>query len=335
MQNKIKQSITMELAAEDDAIAIIELLISQHGRLYPKKEFYSKKYLKNAISLGNIKFIIAKDHGMAIGMICAQSDKPFGNLIFSLFTVHPNYRGLGIGGKMQRKFDKIISLENYDSAYVHCLTLDTHSQLVQQSHGYSPTGLLLGRYILDSDAGFLASDLTLPERRNHLIMMKALKKHDAGDLYLPEEYAEDVMEVFNEMKVSFKRLKCNTLANSRAMIKTCYLPHHNYCEMTIISGGKDIKEQIETIAAESMAKSTNIFINLKDSYVQESFSVLSKLGFFYTGVQPFLNGTSYMIMHKQNKAINFKEIATIEAFSARRAVIENSMKKTLGGKTVV
>lgn len=317
------KGIKLRLATPDDAEKIVSLVSALHGTLHPNEALYEPASISHDITAGTLNFILAETaEGKHVGMIGAQADYPKGNLVFMLLTVDPEYRGMGLASEMQTLFDKLIDLESYESAYVHCLTLNTFSQQIQARNGYYPCGLLLDRYILDNTAKFLRHD-NLPLRRNHLIMAKALRKKDLGKIYLTERSSENVSHIYSELGVSFQAVTGSTPMVKRSIINGSDYKTHAYREIKIDESGEDIVPRIFSIAGKRAPDvSTNVFVSIKSPGAPRAVKALSELGFFYTGIQPFLSHSAYLIMHRPTKdAADFIKVDTIEAFREQREYI--------------
>ncbi|MDR2089203.1 MAG: hypothetical protein LBP73_07605 [Clostridiales Family XIII bacterium] len=295
-------SFDIRFARPDEARRLVELLVRQHGLLYPHRKFYDASFLAKAIADGKLFFAVAADEGGELaGMICAdEQDAVMG---FSLLTVLPAHRGLRLGGRMQDFLDENLPLHRCAYACMHCLTMDTASQSDTEKRGYTPTGLLPNRYFFDRAAANL-KDSAPPQKRTHLLMCKAFARKDAGELHCPEGTEDFIAAVYGGLGVAFRFAERKSGGAPLAAISdfdAAQNEQQSYCEIRIESAGEDLAERLRDCARRYDGfhlQSYSVLLNMGHESCPFAARTLRENGYGFTGIAPFAAPGAYAIFYR-------------------------------------
>ncbi|MDR0433938.1 MAG: hypothetical protein LBH21_02595 [Gracilibacteraceae bacterium] len=300
MKNKADAPLDIRFARPDEAGALIGLLRRQHGRLYPRKEFYDEGFIAEAIAQRQLRFAAAIAGGEPVGMICAAVQAgAFPVLGFSLLTVLPAYRGRGLGGRMQDFLDARLPLARSSYACMYCLTLDTVSQDDAVKRGYTPVGLLPNRYFFDPAAANLAGTVP-PLKRTHLLMCKAFARRHAGALFPPRELADFTAAVFEALAVTFTAPAAGRREAAASVSRIAHSEEHRYCEIWIERAGGDLPDLLNFLRRwDGAAEQTYcVRLNMADAACPAAAAVLRRQGYICTGLDPLAAAGAYLLFHR-------------------------------------
>jgi GNAT superfamily N-acetyltransferase len=329
-----RAKLNIRFARPDEAPDLIELLRRQHGRLYPCTEFYDRDFVADSIAAGRLFFAVADDgDGGIAGMICANARQyPDDVMAFSLLTVLPAHRGLGLGGRMQDFLDENLPLARCAYACMHCLTMDTRSQLDAEKRGYTPTGLLPHRYFFDKTAANLADEHP-PLKRTHLLMCRAFARRDAGTLYCPEALKDFVATVYDALHVAYafappRAGGAETPDAQPSLFRAEQDERHSYCEIFIERAGDDLAALLRAQARlydGRPAQTYSLMLNMAHESCLFAYPVLRGQGYVCTGAAPLAApGPCLLLCRLPSRAADESEIATLPSFRAVFAKIKDA-----------
>jgi GNAT superfamily N-acetyltransferase len=324
----------LRLARPDDAPQLIALLIKQHGKNYPDHRFYDEVWVYRSLEEGILHFaVVERTDGMLAGMAGSHAENVFpGSLIFMLMTIDPSLRGLGLGKQLHNYLLQMTAFETYTCIYMHCLTLDTASQTMCNESGSCMTGLILNRYIYDTEAKNLWG-LCLPFKRTHLVSCIPRAKQDAGILYAPFAHTAYIRDVYESLGVAyrFNNQEETKPGTEPSLVTSIPYEAHCYCELLVKETGGDFAHILGDMLKRygSREQQTfNVFINLNDPGCPEACRLLEEQGFFFSGLQPLSGQYEYMIMHySPHLPVPFDKIAVIPEFNKRFSVIQHNYQE--------
>jgi GNAT superfamily N-acetyltransferase len=322
------------LADPDDAPHLITLLIKQHGKNYPNRQFYDEEWVRRGLESKSLHFAVVElRDGTLAGMVgCDAGNVSPGSLMFMLMTIVPSLRGFGLGKHLHNFLLQIAAFDKYTCIYMHCLTLDTASQTFCNRSGGRMTGLLLNRYIYDTETENL-SGLHLPLKRTHLVSCIPKAKQEVGVLYTPSAHVAYIEDVYESLGVAY-RFDNHEEAKPRAMrslLTITQYEDHRYCELMIKETGHDfapilgdVLKQYSTLEQQTF----NVFINLNDPGCPDGCRGLEEQGFFFTGLQPLSGKYEYMIMHySPHIPVAFDNIMVIPEFNTQFSYIQHKYQE--------
>ncbi|MDR0723208.1 MAG: GNAT family N-acetyltransferase [Treponema sp.] len=324
----------IRLAHPDDAPQVIALLIKQHGKTYPNPRFYDEAWVRQGIDAGILYFAVVElPDGTLVGMAGSDAGNVFpGSLMFMLMTIVPSLRGFGLGKHLHNFLLQIGAFDKYTCIYMHCLTLDTASQIFCNGSGGRMTGLLMNRYIYDTETENL-SGLHLPLKRTHLVSCIPKAKQDVGVLYTPAAHTAYIEDVYESLGAAY-RLDSYEETKPRAMhslLTITQYEYHRYCELMIKETGRDFVSILRDVLKQYGVleqQTFNVFVNLNDPGCPEACRVLEEQGFFFTGLQPLSGQCEYMIMHySPHIPVPFDKIAVIQEFNKQLSYIKHKYQE--------
>ncbi|MDR2246173.1 MAG: GNAT family N-acetyltransferase [Treponema sp.] len=336
VRNKKGESLNfkLRLARPDDAPQLIALLIKQHGKNYPDRQFYDEAWIRQRIERRTMHFAVLElADGTVAGMVGGNEEIVFsGSIVFFLLTLDPLLRGFRAGAHLHRFLLESVQIGTYTCIYGYCLTLDTASQKICTELGYYMTGLVLNRYIYDATAKNLV-DLSLPLKRTHLVVCIPRAKQDAGILYAPPAHTAYIRDAYESLGVAyrFSNQEETKLGTMPSLVTITPYEEHRYCELLVKETGHDFARILEDVLKHYGAleqQTFNVFINLNDPGCPDACRLLEEQGFFFTGLQPLSGQYEYMIMHYSPRLpVLFDKIAVVPEFNKQFSVIQHNYQE--------
>jgi hypothetical protein len=321
--------VTIRLARPDEGSKLVRLLKKQHGNNYPIQKIYDENYVSQNIEEGSLRFaVVEMSDGTLAGMTGSDAKNVFsGAMMFFLQTLEPSVRGFGLGKVLHHFLLQAVNVDAHTCVYGHCLTLDTASQRICNHLGYKMTGLILNRYIYDTNAVNL-SGLPLPLKRTHLIACIPGGKQDAGMIYAPSRHAAFISAVYEYLGVRYNLMEETRSKNKPGQTNFTLAQYelHRYCELMVqnpADGFEDILGGILKQYAALENQSFNAFINLNDPCCPSLCLLLEAHGFFFTGLQTLAGPYEYMVLHySPSLPVPFERISVIPEFEERLTYIK-------------
>ncbi|MDR0556818.1 MAG: hypothetical protein LBG43_02960 [Treponema sp.] len=322
--------VTVRLAQQEDAPDIIALLIKQHGACHPNADLYNTDFLRTAIAGGDIYVAVAElENGLLLGIAGANRKNQFaGALELGMMTIHPDYRGFGMGKHLSSFLLESLTRDAYACNYCHCMSLDIASQKISTDLGFRITGMILNCYRTDPRSENF-SGLDIPFKHTLVVVCRAGSKRDAGPLYAPLAHTGYIDGVYDGLGVAYTLMEDqNRTPEGPASVRTVTLSEkHRYCEVLAKRIGPDFERILEDILdryGHLEGQTFNVLINLNDSSASWACRLLEEWGFFFTGIHPLSGPCEYIIFHCSLRLpVPFDRIAVLPEFTEGFAYIRS------------
>ena len=171
---------------EGDETGIIECVREEYGDSYFKTDFYDPEKVKEDALSDRYRFFVAETDGKIAGME-----------IFHLFSededyIEPasqilkkEYRNYGLSGALVFYTLPLAEKMEPCALFVHAVTFHKATQTVCEAYGMTPVGFRLGSFLTEKMNNSYIRQAC--DKYSEGIMIRAVRKKDAGTIYIPEE----------------------------------------------------------------------------------------------------------------------------------------------------
>ncbi|MDR2044814.1 MAG: GNAT family N-acetyltransferase [Clostridium sp.] len=296
--------IKLRTAVPSDAPQIKHLVCLQYGEGNADRTLYDAEALAEKMNRGIYRFFVAEEEGKLVGMVCRKRGEDFGGSVEGCtLSVLPRYRGDRIGVSLMSAMKRDCVRSGIPALYYQVLTLNEIVQRREYADGFVPCALILNRYRYDRTAVNLRH-IPLPERRHHLLMVKAIRQKKVYRLFFPKILEDYIFGVYVELGVSVGGEVCGV---KRGVVVHDY-PSHDYADFL---GG--LPQSLPG------RESVNLWLNMYQKDCGEQYERAVEAGFSFTGVEPLAGDGEYLILHRSPSApAAFSQSRTIREFDERK-----------------
>lgn len=302
---------------EGDEEGMIACIRDEYGDTYFKREFYEPEYIRKQSREGKIIFLAAetKEDGIA-GMMILKRFYPEENMCEMASQIfRKKYRGYGIAVPFIKYGMKMLLSENYFAAYSLPVLFHSVTQRLLYREGFRAAGFLLNVFDMDTIMHSYHRD---GNRKHSLgIQIMAVKKRDAGVLYLPVEHWEFCQKIYDSLGVTCKISdgKKGVPERERSDITFSEDKRQNSLEIRIHRIGRDLLykiQQLHTLFPLKGKQTANILLNCNDEHAAGAYRMLKRMGYFFTGIKPLCSEREYMVLHHPGEVKIFFEEYVID-----------------------
>jgi GNAT superfamily N-acetyltransferase len=191
--------IEIRMLGEDDVPALIALIRRCYGESYTEPEFYDASWLRIALASDRLVSVGAVVGSRVVGHIGTRIPIP-GDVIVDTVggVVDPTYRGLGLTARMGARMaadhrDRGIVAARHVATGAH----DRTQRLIADSGGVA-TGVLLGHVPAGTDYRGIEHGFG-DSRIGVVVYFQMWGRLDQLDVYLPERYADQVVDLYAQV----------------------------------------------------------------------------------------------------------------------------------------
>lgn len=297
---------SIRIARPNDAEGISRLALRSHGNVFFNEQIYYPERVREMLEQGEMVSVVAENaEGRLIAHGALVSELPGActeELTFG-FT-DASYRGLGCMNDVA-----IALLENAAAREVYALcslavTNHVHSQRAAHHLGLRDCVLLLA--VSPASKSWRKGKNGDPARIANLGMIKYLGEVDAAPVYVPKHHHTMVERIFENLgaKKAFVVDVENQLPESETCLKTFSELKEGWATIMIQEYGMDVVRQVAAqhqLFCSQDLPFVNLFLPLNDSctcFMSEEFE---RLGFFFAGLGPGLDGRENLVLQYLNR----------------------------------
>lgn len=329
---------------EEEMIACIR---DEYGESYFKKALYHQGYIKEKAKEGAYTFLVAKTlSGEIAGMMILKGFYPEENMCeLASQIIKKKYRGYGLSMPFAEYGMEILLSGSYYAAY--CLPVLFHD--ISQRHVYKlglrATGFLLNVFDLEKISHSYEKGRN--SKHSQGIQIRAVKKEDAGTIYLPKEHQAFARAVYGRLGVKYKLAKEKREAGKEKkegipgkMPEESLLTYKNNSvqsslEINIYAVGADLREKLAMIYEKyplTGRQTANVFLNCSDKYSVYAYRILKDRGWFFTGLKPLCSDREFLIMHHKGEvAVYFEDYVVSREFKPLLNYVKKCCEERKGG----
>lgn len=297
---KISYNITQ--ITPDDAEDIAKLIYRTYEYSYSKEDlYYPKKIEKTLTGKEKLGVITRSEEGEAIGYFAVLKKKDSNIAEVGEAVVSPDFRRQGIMSGMMELLIKTAREQKLDGLFGKAVTLHPVSQRVNHKYDFVSTALMLAE---TSNVVFKGFDEQYPQPVSVVIDFLPLLKRTERKVYLPVNYADILMETYNELEIPVSK---GHDTDPRMAEKSDVQLIINYSESTSLiivnKYGPDFRsmlsEMLDSLEKQEDPNAIYLDLPLENSATPEQYSLVESLGFIYCGLVPmFHHESDYLRLQK-------------------------------------
>lgn len=290
---------------EEDMIACIR---DEYGESYFKKELYDGDYIKKKAEEGSMLFLVAKTlSGETAGMMLLKQLYPEENMCeLASQILKKKYRGYGLSMPFAKYGMEILSAGSYYAAYSLPVLFHDISQRHVYELGLRATGFILNVFDLERISHSFENGRN--EKHSQGIQVKAVKKENAGTVYIPGEHQAFCRAVYGRLGVRYKLAKEKKGIGKdlpeglpeKSMVTYKNDGAQSSLEISICAVGGDLKKRLTEIYEKyplTGKQTANVFLNCSDRCSVYAYRILEEEGWFFTGLKPLCSDREFLVMH--------------------------------------
>jgi len=293
---KFKKIYTLREAEPADVAGIIACVKDEYGDTYYRREFYDEETLKTNLDKYNI-FIVSTDDDIC-GIQSMIDSRPIDTYLEGASQIFKKkYRGLGLPSALVSYTYEIAKEEDISCIYASTVTFHNITQRMCEKNGMIPVAFNFGSYITaNMDNSF---ELGHSEKYAQAILVKPIKKQNAGKIYIDEQIKRIVSSLYKKLNVGFE---IDTTENKPEEKKTQFTIKLNEREQMICvrvnNIGLDLKEVISDVINSHKGELWTTQVILPTSDVQSVWAQkqVREIGFFFSGLRPLCNEKEQLYM---------------------------------------
>lgn len=313
LQNKEgkKLTVTLRESRPGDEAGMIDCIRDEYADTYFNRNFYEPKEIRKEAESGHILFLVAEaESGEIAGMLILKQFYPEETMCEIASQIFKKkYRGYGLAALFFAYALEILKSGDYSAAY--CLPVLFHdiTQKLLYRQGLRATGFVLNVFDMDKITHSYKRDRSRKHAQGIQIM--ALKKQDAGILYLPQEVKTCCKAIYDSLGVAYRIAECGKNPNVPPQMTTVLVTKQDAIqsslEIHIHRVGADLGKQMEVIQnlyPLTGRQTANIFLNINDRSAVWAYQTLTEQGWFFTGLKPLCSDREYMVLHNAGEMEN-------------------------------
>ena len=269
----------------------------EYGDTYIDRRIYNLAWLMEETRAGRLITAIAvTDGGEAAACICLRENPPFygvGDL--SMHVVRRAYRHYGIGTHLVAWLMAMPEAERFSAIGSHNATFHTMSQRESYACGLRPCGMLFNLYL---SQGFVHSHANIGEKLSYAVAAMPHERRGVR-LCMPSAHQAFAQRYYQSVGVPV----CLIPAGGPAAVSDMTVledPAHHTLTLCLERCGADLKEQVLALLErhqDEPMQTAAACVELSSPTAAWGYQVLSDLGFFFSGLQPFCRDRQYLLMH--------------------------------------
>lgn len=325
---------------EEDMIACIR---DEYGESYFKKELYDGGYIKKKAEEGGMIFLVAKTlSGDTAGMMVLKRFCPEENMCeLASQILKKKYRGYGLSMPFAKYGMEILSAGPYYAAYSLPVLFHDISQRHVYELGLRATGFILNVFDLKKISHSYENGRN--SKHSQGIQVKAVKKENAGTVYIPGEHQAFCRVVYGRLLVRYrlaKEKKGIRKGRPEGLPEKSLVTYKNdnaqsSLEISIYAVGADLKKRLTKIYEKyplTGKQTANVFLNCSDRYSVYAYRILEDEGWFFTGLKPLCSDREFLVMHHKGEVeIYFGDYVVSREFKPLLEYIKKCCEERKGG----
>lgn len=236
------------------------------------------------------------------------------------------YRGYGLAMPFFEYGMKILLSRSYSAAF--CLPVLFHdvTQRLLYRLGLRATGVILN--VFDTKRMLYSYDNGRNKKHSLGMQVRAVKKRDAGILYVPPEHWDFCQRVYDSLGVDYRltegtkeefleKTEAMSVQPSRITYRNDVI--HSNLEIRIHHIGVDLEQRIREMHSRYPLRgrqTAGVFLNCNDPRAVQAYSILKNFGYFFTGFKSLCSEREYLVMHHPGEVeIYFEDYYVSKEFS--------------------
>lgn len=285
-----------------DAEDIAKLIYRTYEYSYTKEDLYfPKKIEKTLLGKEKLGVITRSEEGEAIGYFAVLKKKDSNIAEVGEAVVSPEFRRRGIMSGMMELLIKTAREQQLDALFGKAVTLHPVSQRVNHKYDFVSTALMLAE---TRNVVFKGFDEQYPQPVSVVIDFLPLSKRTKRDVYLPVNYADILLETYNELEIPVSK---DQDTDPKMAEKSDVQLVINYSDatslITVNKYGPDFRsvlaDMLDSLQKQEDPNAIYLDLPLENSATPEQYNLIESLGFIYCGLVPmFHHESDYLRLQK-------------------------------------
>lgn len=297
-----------------DTEQLVRCISNFYGDGYPYKELLDGEFLDQQCKQDKMIVICGETYdGEIVSTSGVNLDNDFEkSAVLILRVVEKRFQNMGIGNKQQDfLFEKMKKLTGICSVYADVMSHSTTSQnsLVREKFVY--TGI---RFML------YHNKIMIPEypfknefKLSQVVMCKNVSCNNTGEIYCPAVHSLFVKSIYKRLGTNCDiktDLQSTTTQYSKISLHTDEI--HNHLQLLVFDVGKDFEQILKKqllLFSHIKGQTYICYLNMKAQGSIYAYDILSRYGFFFSGIKPLnANGEFMMLSKVTGELLNTDEI---------------------------
>lgn len=323
-----------------DEEGMIACIRDEYKDTYFKRAFYCPDYLKKEAKSGRITFLAAQTKaGEIAGMMILKEFAPKEDMCeIATQIFRKKYRGYGLAMPFFQYGMEILLSKEYSAAYCLPVLFHNTTQMLLHRLGMQAAGVVLNVFDMSRITHSYKNGRNVKHSQG--IQIRAVKKQNAGIIYLPKEHQAFGRQIYEALRVRYCIGETEDKGKKELPPVSClsYRQEEAQSSLTIDihSIGCDLPERIKELHEKFPLKgkqTVNIFLNVSDKNAVWAYDILTDMGYFFTGLKPLCSEREYMVLHHLGEVKVFLEDYVVsEEFKRILDYIKVFLKKAVKRK---
>jgi len=296
-----------------EAIEVSKCTYMSFGYSYSNEHVYYPERLRQLNEEGQMVSLVAvsEDNEILghIGLIF-KSDYPLIGFVDDTF-VKPQYRGAGCQNRLGEALVVWAKTHGIKGLYTWAVTTHTYSQKLACKCGLSDTAILISG---DMPYEFKKIKAEVGQRESETVMFVYLSPMDKAKIYAPLHHTDMIRQIYAHLGVSAEVFPPDSRVeklNEKTVLELEYEPC-SIAFLTIKEYGLNVTGEVgrmlKNLCLERI-ESIYLALPLNCPHTAVLTSEFEKLGFFFCGIMPKLEGRDQLILqYLNNQMIDYNQI---------------------------
>jgi serine/threonine-protein kinase RsbW len=283
------------------------------GYSYSNEQVYYPERLRRLNEEGQmLSLVAASEDNEIMGHICLifKNDYPLIGFVDNTF-VKPQYRESGCQNRLGQALVVWAKAHGLKGLYGWVVTNHTYTQKLGLKLGFSDTAILISD---DMPYEFKNNKAEVGQRESETVMFIYLSPMNKAKIYAPLHHADMISQIYGHLGVSTEVFQPDSRVeklNEKTVLELEYDPSL-IAFLTIKEYGLNVTGEVGRMLKKlclERIETIYLALPLNCSHTAVLTSEFEKLGFFFCGIMPRLEGKDQLILqYLNNQIINYNQI---------------------------
>jgi serine/threonine-protein kinase RsbW len=296
-----------------EAIEVSKCAYMTFGYSYSNEQVYYPERLRQLNEEGQmLSLVAASEDNEIMGHICLffKNDYPLIGFVDNTF-VKPQYRESGCQNRLGQALVVWAKAHGLKGLYGWVVTNHTYTQKLGLKLGFSDTAILISD---DMPYEFKDNKAEVGQRESETVMFIYLSPMNKAKIYAPLHHADMISQIYGHLGVSTEVFQPDSRVeklNEKTVLELEYDPSL-IAFLTIKEYGLNVTGEVGRMLKKlclERIETIYLALPLNCSHTAVLTSEFEKLGFFFCGIMPRLEGKDQLILqYLNNQIINYNQI---------------------------
>lgn len=282
---------------DEDIVNVIQCIYTSYGYNYIHQELYNVDIFREMLQSGRYISVLAEnDFHQVAGHIAIEEHSWFpGIMEVCNLVVKPSVRGKNISGSLVEAIVSLGKERNLSGLYSMPAMFHPISQRLATQNGFYPCGMYF--HLLGASAAGEYGDGS--SRLSAAFSVHIYEVEKVHILYLPEESAEFVENVFEQEHMSYASKAGYLDSSAKTSLSYNYETFSRRLEIKIDQVGSDMEEVLKDLLTREESEMVEVimaYLNVNDPGCPACYRFLRECGLIFTGCLPGSRTKDYLMM---------------------------------------